>query len=163
MQQGDCNAPATILEIMNNLVRDELAIQVHVIIDDIFIFSKTEKEHLSYVRTVLQRLNDHKFYVFRHKSQFLPDVLSILAYMITKQVSPPYLRRLPKSKIGPILKKGSNCVLPGNSKLPALVCDKSVNCNLPCTRACCKQCQLELDTRSQQILPGCQNTLIADG
>ena len=45
MQPGDCNATATFQTIMNNLFRDELGICVYVYIDDIFIFSKTYKDH----------------------------------------------------------------------------------------------------------------------
>lgn len=152
MQQGDCNSPDTIQKTINNLVRDELGIYVHDIIYDMFIFSKTKKQHVLHVRTVLPMLKDHKFYASSDKSEFLADVLSVLAYITTKEVSPPYLRRLQKSEIGPILKKGSNCVLPENGKLPALVCNKSGNCKLPSTRACWKHCQLGLDTPSQHIL-----------
>jgi len=62
MQQGDCNAPTTFQNIMKNLFKHELGISVYIYIDDIFIFSKTYKEHLHYVRTVLQRLKEKKFY-----------------------------------------------------------------------------------------------------
>ena len=54
MLRGDCNAPATFQKIMHNLLRHELGIDVYVHIGDIFIFSKTYKEHLAHVRTMLQ-------------------------------------------------------------------------------------------------------------
>jgi len=41
MQQGDCSAPATFQNIMNNLCKHELGISVYIYIDNIFIFSKT--------------------------------------------------------------------------------------------------------------------------
>ena len=53
LQQGDCNAPATFQRIMRNLFDDEWGKFVYVYIDDIFIFSKTYKEHLQHVRQVL--------------------------------------------------------------------------------------------------------------
>ena len=41
MQQGNCNAPATFQNIMNNLFKYELGISVYIYIDNICIFSKT--------------------------------------------------------------------------------------------------------------------------
>lgn len=108
-QEGDCNATATFQKIMNNLFRDELGIYVYVHIDDIFIFSNTYKQHLAHVRTVLLRLKDHQFYASSDESQFLPDVLSVLEYIITKRSSSHYLKMSQKFQIGPILEKGRNC------------------------------------------------------
>ena len=93
MQKGDCYTLATFQKIMNNLFRDEFGIYVYVYIDDISIFSKKYKQHLADVRTLLQRLKDHKFYASGDQSQFLPDVLSVRGYIMTKQASPLYLRR----------------------------------------------------------------------
>jgi len=89
MQQGDGNAPATFQNIMNNLFKNELGISVYIYIDDIFIFSKTYKEHLHHVRTVLQRLRENKFYANKEKSQFMPGVLQCLGHVITQRgISP---------------------------------------------------------------------------
>jgi len=49
MQQGDKNAPSTFQNAMNTLFQDELGIFVYIYIDDIFIFSKTYKEHVNHV------------------------------------------------------------------------------------------------------------------
>jgi len=68
MQQGDCNAPATIQNIMNNMFKHKLGISIYIYIDDIFIVSKTYKEHLHHIRTVLQRLRENKFYANKEKS-----------------------------------------------------------------------------------------------
>jgi hypothetical protein len=54
LQQGDCNAPASFQNAMNNIFKDELGVFVFVYIDDIFIFSNSYKEHLQHVRTVLK-------------------------------------------------------------------------------------------------------------
>jgi len=75
MQQGDCNASATFQNIMNNLFKPELGISIYIYIDDIFIFSKTYKEHLHHMRTVLQSLRENKFYPNKEKSPFMPGVL----------------------------------------------------------------------------------------
>ena len=68
---------------MNNLFKHELEISIYIYIEDIFIFSKTYEEHLHYVRTVLQRLRENKFYAHKEKSQFMPGVLQYLDYVIT--------------------------------------------------------------------------------
>jgi len=85
MLQGDCNAPATFQNIMNNLFKHELGISVYIYIDDIFIFSKTYKEHLHHVRTVLQRLRENKFYAHKEKFHFMPGVLQCLGHVITQR------------------------------------------------------------------------------
>jgi len=85
MQQGDFNAPATFQNTMNNLFKHELGISVYIYIDDIFIFSKTYKEYLHHVRTVLQRLREYKFYANKEKSQFMPGVLQSLGHVITQR------------------------------------------------------------------------------
>jgi len=89
MQQGNCNAPAAFQNIMNNLFQHELGIGVYIYIDDIFIFSKTYKEDLHHIRTVLQRLRENKFYANTEKSQFMPGVPQCLGHVITQRgISP---------------------------------------------------------------------------
>jgi len=68
MQQGDCNAPATIQNIMNKVFKHKLGISICIYIDHIFIVSQTYKEHLHHIRTVLQRLRENKFYANKEKS-----------------------------------------------------------------------------------------------
>jgi len=85
MQQGDKNAPSTFQNAMNTLFQDELGVFVYIYIDDIFIFSKTYKEHVNHIRHVLKKLRDNQFYADRKKSQFLPGELSILRHAITRR------------------------------------------------------------------------------
>jgi len=59
MHQGDKNPPLTFQNTMNTLFQDELGIFVYIYIDDIFIFCKTYKEHVNYVRHVLKNLQDN--------------------------------------------------------------------------------------------------------
>ena len=46
MQQGDCNAPATFMKVMNWIFAEQLGTDVYVYFDDILLFSKTKKEHI---------------------------------------------------------------------------------------------------------------------
>jgi len=56
MQQDDKNTPSTLQNTMNTLFQDELGVFVYIYIDDIFIFSKTYKEHINHVRHVLKKV-----------------------------------------------------------------------------------------------------------
>jgi len=76
---------------MNTLFQDELGIFVYIYIDNIFIFSKSYKEHVNYVRHMLQKLQNNQFYADHKKSQFLPEELSILGHMITRRGIQPVL------------------------------------------------------------------------
>jgi hypothetical protein len=50
---GLCNAPATFQRMMNDILRDFLHKFVTVYLDDVFIYSRTLKEHLEHMRLVL--------------------------------------------------------------------------------------------------------------
>jgi len=91
MQQDDKNAPSTFQNAMNTLFLDELGVFGYIYIDDIFIFSKTYKEHVNHVRHVLKKLRDNQFYTDQKKSQFLPEELSILGLAITTRGIQPVL------------------------------------------------------------------------
>jgi len=96
MQQGDKNAPSTFQNTMNTLFQEELGIFVYIYIDDIFILSKTYKEHVNHVTHVLKKLRDNQFYADRKKSQFLPEELSILGHVITRRGIQPVPGRVRK-------------------------------------------------------------------
>ena len=83
MQQGDCNAPATMMKLVNHIFRDLLAKCVFVYIDDIFIFSDTYDQHLKDVRTVLQRLEDNHLNDSKEKSQILAKEMEVLGDIVT--------------------------------------------------------------------------------
>jgi len=93
---------------MNNLFKHELEIIVYIYINDIFIFSKTYKELLHHVRTVLQRLRENKFYTNKEKSQFMPIVLQCLGHVITQRGISPIQKFVQKILDWP---------LPQNSKI----------------------------------------------
>ena len=58
MQQGDCNALATIMRVMQDLLRSELHRGVAVYLDDILIGSQTYEEHVRLV-TLAKKKNLH--------------------------------------------------------------------------------------------------------
>src|SRR5258706_1622286 len=83
MQQGDCNAPATMMKLMHSIFQDMLDIKVFIYLDDILIFSKTLEDHIETIREICRRLRKHKLYANRSKSAFLPDRISVLGHVLT--------------------------------------------------------------------------------
>jgi hypothetical protein len=53
------NAPAFLMDLMNNVFMDYLDKFVVVFIDDILIYSQSEEEHVDHLKMVLQRLREH--------------------------------------------------------------------------------------------------------
>jgi hypothetical protein len=69
---------------MNSVFMTELDKFVVVLIDDILIYSKNEKEHAKHLRIVLQRLRDHKIYAKFSKCEFWLDSVKFLGHTISK-------------------------------------------------------------------------------
>lgn len=61
MPFGLTNAPAT-FNLMNNVFNDMISKHVIVYLDDILVFSRTLREHLTHLRQVLQSLREHKLF-----------------------------------------------------------------------------------------------------
>ena len=70
MQQGDRNAPATMVRAINDIFKDMLYNGRAIYIDDLIIYTKTYKEHVALLRKVLQCLVDNKFWRKESKCQF---------------------------------------------------------------------------------------------
>ena len=85
MQQGDCNAPATFLKLMNWIFAEQIGRDVYVYLDDILIFSKTKEEHIASLKELCDKLRQHKLFGNRSKTMILPDTLSILGHTITSK------------------------------------------------------------------------------
>ena len=63
IQQGDCNATATIVRAMNATFRDMIYKDLIIYIDDIIISSRNYKQHVEALRMVLQGLQDQQFWL----------------------------------------------------------------------------------------------------
>src|SRR5699024_1816738 len=70
MSFGLTNAPAFFMNLMNNVFMDYLDKFVVVFIDDILIYSQSEKEHADHLGMVLQRLWEHQLYAKLSKCEF---------------------------------------------------------------------------------------------
>ena len=70
MSFGLTNAAATFMDLMNKMFKQYLDLFVIVFIDDILIYSRSEEEHASHLRSVLQTLNDHQLFAKFSKCEF---------------------------------------------------------------------------------------------
>jgi hypothetical protein len=84
MSFGLTNAPTYFMYLMNSVFMTELDNFVVVFIDDILIYSKSEKEHAKHLRVVLQRLRDYKLYAKFSKCEFWLKSVKFLGHTISQ-------------------------------------------------------------------------------
>ncbi|GBG63766.1 hypothetical protein CBR_g39310 [Chara braunii] len=84
MPFGLRNGPATFQMAMNTMFQDLLDDFVLVYIDDILIYSRTLEEHMTHLRTVLQRLRDHRFYAKLSKGAFAQSKVDFLGHQVSE-------------------------------------------------------------------------------
>jgi hypothetical protein len=70
MYFGLKNVPAFFMNLMNSVFMDYLDKFVVVFIDDILIYSQSEREHVDHLKMVLQRLREHQLYAKLSKCEF---------------------------------------------------------------------------------------------
>jgi len=83
MPFGLCNAPATFQAIIDHILHDLLAEGVVIYIDDILIYSQTQKEHEILVQEVLAWVDKAGLGVNLRKSYFHTSVIEFLGYIIS--------------------------------------------------------------------------------
>ncbi|KAL4007301.1 hypothetical protein ACER0C_001153 [Sarotherodon galilaeus] len=84
MPFGLTNAPAVFQALVNDVLRDFINRCAFVYLDDILIFSKSQAEHESHVRQVLQRLLENRLFVKAEKCEFHVDTVAFLGYIISR-------------------------------------------------------------------------------
>lgn len=67
MHFGLCNAPATFQSLMNHVFQDCLRKFALVFFDDILVYNKTKKDHLTHLHRVLSLLREHSLFAKRSK------------------------------------------------------------------------------------------------
>ena len=84
MPFGLTNAPAVFMDLMQRVFQLYLDKFVVIFIDDILVYSKSEKEHEEHLRIVLQTLRDHKLYAKFSKCEFWLSQISFLGHINSK-------------------------------------------------------------------------------
>ena len=62
MSFGLTNAPTDFMDLINKMFKQYLDLCVIIFADDIFIYSRSEEEHASHLRVVLQTLKDRQLF-----------------------------------------------------------------------------------------------------
>ena len=81
MPFGEKNAPATFVQLLNQLVLVDLVHDfIIVFVDDILVFSEDEDQHIEHVKAVLDRLADHELFINPDKCTWMVDEVDFLGY-----------------------------------------------------------------------------------
>ncbi|MBW0467955.1 hypothetical protein O181_007670 [Austropuccinia psidii MF-1] len=83
MPFGLTNAPASFQNLVNDIIYDIIDISVLVYLDDIMVFSKSEKEHFTHVSTVLSRLRANNLFAKASKCLFHVSSVECLGYVVS--------------------------------------------------------------------------------
>ncbi|XP_070011272.1 uncharacterized protein [Nicotiana sylvestris] len=84
MPFGLTNSPVAFMDLMNSVFKLFLDRFVIVFTDDILIYSCSQGEHENHLRTVLQRLREHRLYAKFSKCEFWLDSVSFLGHVASK-------------------------------------------------------------------------------
>ena len=67
---GLTNSPVDFINLMNTVFKHYLDLFIIVIIDDVLIYSRSEEEHASHLKVVLQTLKDYQLFAKFSKCEF---------------------------------------------------------------------------------------------
>ena len=81
MQQGDCNAPATMMTVVNSLFRNMTDVMIY--LDNILIANHTYEEQIHNIKAVMKIGKNNTLWFLRNKCRFMPTRMQILANILT--------------------------------------------------------------------------------
>lgn len=85
LPMGLCNAPGTFMHVMNSVFRKQLDRFLLVFLDDIFVFSSSEEEHLAHLREVLEVLRANRLYLKPSKCEWMESEVEFLGHRIGRE------------------------------------------------------------------------------
>ncbi|MCO5555968.1 hypothetical protein L7F22_009512 [Adiantum nelumboides] len=83
MPFGLSKAPTTFMTLMDNILRPYLRKFVVVFLDDILVYSKTQREHSGHLRKVFELLRQHKLFAKKRKCEFFEKEIHYLGHIIS--------------------------------------------------------------------------------
>jgi hypothetical protein len=84
MSFGLTNASAYFMYLLNKVFMEYLDKFVVVFIDDILVYSRSEKEHEEHLHLVLKKLREHRLYAKLSKCEFWMKQVAFLGHVISK-------------------------------------------------------------------------------
>nr|GEY43790.1 putative reverse transcriptase domain, ribonuclease H-like domain, aspartic peptidase domain protein [Tanacetum cinerariifolium] len=85
MPFGLTNAPAVFMDLMNRVCKPYLEKLIIVFIDDILIYSRSEEEHGSHLKIILDLLKEEKLYVKITKCEFWLKEVQFLGHVVNRE------------------------------------------------------------------------------
>jgi hypothetical protein len=89
MPFGLCNAPATFPKAMDVVLKNELDVFVLAYLDDIIIFSKSDKEHFKHLEIILTKLKEAGLVLNKKKCKWFRREIKILGNIVSEGVIKP--------------------------------------------------------------------------
>ncbi|KAI0529011.1 hypothetical protein KFK09_001556 [Dendrobium nobile] len=83
MPFGLCNAPATFMRLMTEVLKDHLNRFCVVYFDDILIYSSSFEDHIRHLTKVLQALREHHLYLNSSKCEFATAQVYFLGFIVS--------------------------------------------------------------------------------
>jgi len=85
MPFGLCNALSTFTTLINLIFHEKLNEFIIIHIDEILVYSKFTKEHVTHLKFVLQNLKENKLYANQAKSKFASPEMDFLGHVLSKK------------------------------------------------------------------------------
>nr|GEZ63628.1 putative reverse transcriptase domain-containing protein [Tanacetum cinerariifolium] len=85
MPSGLTNAPAVFMDLMNRVYKPYLDKFVIMFIDDILIYSRSEEEHETHLKTILDLLKEEKLYAKFSKYEFWLKEVQFLGHVVNRE------------------------------------------------------------------------------
>ena len=85
LPMGLCNAPGTFMHVMNSVFRKQLDRFLLVFLDDIFIYSANEEEHLVHLREALEVLRANRLFLKPSKCEWMKSEVEFLGHRVGRE------------------------------------------------------------------------------
>jgi hypothetical protein len=117
MPFGRYIAPATSQRVMNDILRDLLHKFVSVYLDNVYVFRRTQEEHLKHPRLVLQRFKEEGLKLRRNKCFLGPQEMEYMGYIVFLEKSQFRQRNSRPLQIGRCLRRRRRFSISSNSAI----------------------------------------------
>ena len=84
MPFGLANPPATFHNMMNEIFKDMIEYGVVIYLHDLLIFSRSEEDHITLTKNVLERLQEHQLALSPEKCECHMSIVNFLGYIISE-------------------------------------------------------------------------------